>query len=319
VARKAFKDGFKKDKGEARFRRSEVLHGSFNWANARTKLSENKLLLSKRMGNIKIIREREFPIFTATFTIEFEKEIKNIETSYIKNPTILGMDTNNGHLNFSDKTVKKYKRSLNLNELKKLKNKKAKKLVKEIEKLDYLQKKQSKRLEKAKKTKKKVSKNFYKTQYKINKIQTKHKNRRKNLLDGLSNEILSKTFDVLSIEELDVKSMTSKKNDNKNKIMPKQKVKQMRKNILNFSYSILHNMLLYKAPLTDKLVIQIEPKLTTSSCCKCGSIQKLELSDRVFNCLECDNIIDRDENSAINIRNRGINFVEALTVSCLSA
>ena len=334
VARKAFKDGFKKDKGEARFRRSEVLHGSFNWANARTKLSENKLLLSKRMGNIKIVREREFPngakikavrikknnnIFTATFTIEFEKEIKNIETSYIKNPVILGMDTNNGHLNFSDKTVKKYDRSLNLNELKKLKNKKAKKLVKEIEKLDYLQKKQSKRLEKAKKTKKKVSKNFYKTQYKINKIQTKHKNRRKNLLDGLSNEILSKTFDVLSIEELDVKSMTSKNNDNKNKIMPKQKVKQMRKNILNFSYSILHNMLLYKAPLTDKLVIQIEPKLTTSSCCKCGSIQKLELSDRVFNCLECDNIIDRDENSAINIRSRGINFVEALTVSCLSA
>jgi len=200
-----------------------------------------------------------------------------------------------------------------------LKNKKAKKLVKEIEKLDYLQKKQSKRLEKAKELKQKVSKNFYREQYKINKIQTKQKNRRKNLLDGLSNEILSKTFDVLTVEELDVKSMTSKEKDNKFKTMPKQKVKQMRKNILNFSYSILHNMLLYKAPLIDKFVVKVDPKYTTSSCCKCGHIQKLELKDRIFDCQECDNIMDRDLNSSLNIEYRGRIFVEELTSSCLAS
>jgi len=332
VAKNAFKDGFKKDKGEANFRRSEALHGAFNWANARTKLTNNKLLLSKRMGNIKIVREREFPPgskiktvrikkennqFFAVFTIEFELDIKEVNI-YKEDLKIIGMDTNNGHLNFSDQTIIKYKRSLNMNELKKLKNKYARKLVKEIEKLDYLQKQQSKRLEKAKKNKEKVSKNFYKTQYKINKIQTKQKNRRKNLLDGLSNEILSKAFDVLSVEKLDVKSMTSKKNDNKNKIMPKQKVKQMRKNILNFSYSILHNMLLYKAPLMNKLVIQINPEYTTSSCCECGNIQKLELSDRIFDCEECSNIRDRDDNSSINIEHRGRIFLEGLTSSCLA-
>jgi len=40
---------------------------------------------------------------------------------------------------------------------------------------------------------------------------------------------------------------------------------------------------------------------TTKTCSNCGSRQEISLSDRVFNCLKCGLLIDRDLNSAINM------------------
>ena len=43
---------------------------------------------------------------------------------------------------------------------------------------------------------------------------------------------------------------------------------------------------------------------SSKTCCKCGWVNKnLRLSDRVFNCNDCDNIIDMDVNASINLRN----------------
>jgi len=332
IAIKAFKDGFKKDKGFVHFRRSNVLHGGFSWVNARTKLTDKYILLSKRLGKIKIKRERPFPensklksvrikkengLYFAVLTIELSLK-KLSETDFIQSyEDSLGMDTNNGHLDFSDGSKINYKRSLTMSELKRLKNKQAKKLVRELNKIEYLQKKQSKRIETAKKTKSKVSKNFTKTQRKINKIQTKIKNRRKNLLDKISNEILSKAFSVLFLEDLSVKSMTAKKNDKKSKSMSKKKSKQMRKNILNFSYSTLHSMLYYKAMLNGRLVIFVDPRNTTKSCSVCGNIKDMDIRDSKYIC-DCGLNIGRDLNSAINIHQRGITFFEELNSSCLA-
>jgi putative transposase len=333
VARKAFSDGFTSEKGMAKFRRSNILHGAFSWTNARTKIYDNHFNLSARMKNIKVHRERKFPEnsklkavrvkkendkFFVVFSIEIDKKKlseKDFENQYQDS---LGMDTNNGHLDFSDGSVLKYKRSLTIGELKKLKNKQAKKLVNELNKMDFLQKKQSKREDKAKNTKSKVSKNYYKTQKKINKIQNKIKNRRKNLLDKVSNEILSKAFSVLFLEDLAVQKMTAKKNDKKSKSMSKWKSKQMRKNILNFSYSTLHSMLSYKAMLNERLVIFVDPRNTTKTCSACGNIKNMKLSDRKYIC-NCGLNIDRDLNSAINIHQRGITFFEELNSSCLTA
>jgi len=334
IARKAFSDGLKKssDKGFARFRKSDILHGAFSWVNVRTKLTDKHILISKRMGKIKLKRERLFPNKSDLRMVRFKKENeqwfvifsirlnqKNInEENFMGDiKDTLGMDTNNGHLDFSDGTTQRYPRSLTIGELKKLKNKKAKKLVKELEKIEFLQQKQSKREEICKKTKSKVGKNYYKTQKQINKVQTKIKNRRKNLLDKVSNEVLSKAFSVLIIEDLSVKDMTSKKNDKQSKIMSKRTSKQMRKNMLNFSYTTLHDMLSYKAMLTGRLVKSINPKNTTKQCSCCGQIKEMKLSDRIYNC-DCGLTLDRDLNSAINIEHRGITFFEALKSSDLA-
>ncbi len=151
-------------------------------------------------------------------------------------------------------------------------------------------------------------------------MKEKHKNRRKNLLDKVSNEILSKAFSVLFLEDLNVKQMTSKKNKNKKSNgMSKGKNKSMRKNILNFAYSTLHSKLYYKAMLMDRLVLFVNPAYTTQDCSSCGSRNKLSLKQRIYNCA-CGFSLARDWNSAINIKTKGYQtFFEVINPSSLTS
>ncbi|MGA9377319.1 MAG: transposase [Phormidium sp.] len=50
-----------------------------------------------------------------------------------------------------------------------------------------------------------------------------------------------------------------------------------------------------------ELVDRWFPSSKTCSCC--GHIQEMKLSDRVFDCQECDNIMDRDLNASVNLEN----------------
>jgi putative transposase len=45
---------------------------------------------------------------------------------------------------------------------------------------------------------------------------------------------------------------------------------------------------------------------STKTCSKCGNIQNIELSERVYVCSSCRNIMDRDWNAANNILNEGL-------------
>jgi len=45
---------------------------------------------------------------------------------------------------------------------------------------------------------------------------------------------------------------------------------------------------------------------STKTCSKCGNIQEIALDERVYVCKNCDNIMDRDYNSGINIENEGL-------------
>jgi putative transposase len=44
---------------------------------------------------------------------------------------------------------------------------------------------------------------------------------------------------------------------------------------------------------------------TTGKCSNCGHTQKLDLSDRVFQCQHCGHTLGRDHNAAINILEAG--------------
>jgi putative transposase len=45
---------------------------------------------------------------------------------------------------------------------------------------------------------------------------------------------------------------------------------------------------------------------STKTCSKCGNIQKMALDERIYACKKCDNIMDRDHNSSINILDEGL-------------
>jgi transposase len=65
-------------------------------------------------------------------------------------------------------------------------------------------------------------------------------------------------------------------------------------------------MLLYKCMLYGKALVILDERDTSKMCCACGQKQDMPLWKRTYRCTntECRLVIDRDENSAVNILKR---------------
>ena len=106
--------------------------------------------------------------------------------------------------------------------------------------------------------------------------------------------------DVISVEDLNIKDMT------------KDNFKTLNRSILDASWGKFISYLTYKAEKAGKLVVPVDPNYTSQLCSRCGSIRKLSLSERVYNCESCGLTIDRDYNSSINIKKRGIEHINIM-------
>ena len=63
-------------------------------------------------------------------------------------------------------------------------------------------------------------------------------------------------------------------------------------------------MLTYKCALAGKTVAFIDERDTSKTCSGCGHKQDMPLYQRTYRCGNCGLVMDRDENSAINILRR---------------
>ncbi|MBB6048648.1 RNA-guided endonuclease InsQ/TnpB family protein [Armatimonas rosea] len=75
------------------------------------------------------------------------------------------------------------------------------------------------------------------------------------------------------------------------------------------------SILKHKAESAGVEVVGVDPQNTTQACSNCGClpVEKLTLKVRVYKCLHCGLILDRDHNAAINIRNKA--WIEPLGVN----
>lgn len=114
---------------------------------------------------------------------------------------------------------------------------------------------------------------------------------RQALLHELS-DYLTKTFSVITIEDLNVKGMV--------------KNRKLSRAISDAGFGYLREMIKYKAHLRNCIIVianRFFPSSKTCSCC--GKIKEnLTLADRVFNC-ECGFSADRDLNAALNLNKYG--------------
>jgi transposase len=60
-------------------------------------------------------------------------------------------------------------------------------------------------------------------------------------------------------------------------------------------------MLLYKCVLYGKELHQLDERNTSKMCSGCGRMQAMPLWKRTYRCVECGLVMDRDDNSAVNI------------------
>lgn len=80
----------------------------------------------------------------------------------------------------------------------------------------------------------------------------------------------------------------------------------MRKSILDVAWTQFMQMTVAKAAEAGRRVMLVDPRNTTKLCSSCGEIVSKQLSERVHTGPHCGLVLDRDENAALNILQRGL-------------
>lgn len=148
---------------------------------------------------------------------------------------------------------------------------------------------------KAKKKNKKegaTHKNIEKQKLRVQKIYQRIANTRHDYQNKVIAEIIKREPSFITIEDLNVRGM--------------MKNKHLSRAIANQGFSQFVSKLKYKCYLNGIELRQVDRFYPSSKiCCLCGQIKTdLKLSDRVYRC-DCGNIIDRDYNASINLKNAG--------------
>ncbi len=134
--------------------------------------------------------------------------------------------------------------------------------------------------------KKKGSANRRKARYRLAKQHIRVVNQRSDFLHKLSHK-LTKSYFFVAVEDLNIKKMV--------------KNHWLAKSINDASWNSFVQMLSYKAVTSGGQFIRVNPRDTSKTCSKCGTITEMPLSKREFLCPRCGFVCHRDLNASINI------------------
>ena len=140
--------------------------------------------------------------------------------------------------------------------------------------------------------------NWNKARIKVANLQKHISNQRNDFLHKLTTDLV-KNYDVIAIEDLDVKAM-------------KETDKSVRnKRIGDVSFAEFRRQLAYKSSWYGKYLVVIDRYYPSSQICHvCNHRDEKKSEDiRSWNCPHCGNQLDRDINAAINILNEGLRLL----------
>jgi putative transposase len=143
-----------------------------------------------------------------------------------------------------------------------------------------------------------------------NHIWEKIGNCKNNWIENVTTE-LSRKYDKIKVEKLDIQNITNKEKGKKKAAAKKTKseenkelthAKQIRRGFAEVSHAQFLTRL--KDKIGKSNVIEVNSAYTSMKCSNCGHIKgDLKLSDREWDCPSCGAHHNRDSNAAINIYN----------------
>ncbi len=144
--------------------------------------------------------------------------------------------------------------------------------------------------------KKKGSNNRQKARRKVAKVHSKISRCREDFLHKLSRKIVNEN-QVIAVENLNVKAMVRNHN--------------LAKAISDCSWGMFCTMLKYKAEWQGKTYIEVDRFFPSSKTCHVclNQVGSLPLDVRIWTCVHCKTIHDRDINAAINIRDESLRIL----------
>jgi putative transposase len=158
--------------------------------------------------------------------------------------------------------------------------------------------KKLKRLQRKLSRKQKGSRNREKAKSKLNRLHYKIKCQRSDYLHKASYAI-TKQYKVICVEDLNIRGMIANR--------------KLSRAISDQGWAMFVNMLQYKSLSNGGITVRINRFLPSSKTCSCcGHKQDMPLNIRIYTCPNCGNVLDRDINAAINIRNWGIEEISRM-------
>lgn len=141
----------------------------------------------------------------------------------------------------------------------------------------------------------KGSNNYYKQRRRIARFHEHIANQRRDFLHKQSRQITN-AYDCVAIEDLDMKAMSQALN--------------FGKSVADNGWGMFTQMLRYKLNEQGKQLVKVSKWFPSSKTCSvCGFVkQELSLSERTYIC-DCGNVLDRDMNAAINIKDEAIRML----------
>lgn len=141
--------------------------------------------------------------------------------------------------------------------------------------------------------KNKGSNRFKKVKKHLSKTYNRLGNTKKDYLHKESLKLIKCKESIISLGDIKIQSIIDNKNTKRGLV----------KSFYQNSLGIFKQYVVYKSIKYNKLCLMIDERMTSKTCSCCGSINYgLKLSDRIYSCLKCKNSIDRDHNSAINMK-----------------
>ena len=143
----------------------------------------------------------------------------------------------------------------------------------------------------------KNSNNYNKQSEKIAKLHAKAKHRREDFLHQIAVRLV-RTYDVIAIEDLDMAAM--------------KKALSLGKSVSDVGWGRFTEILEELCLKYGKILVRVSRWYPSSKTCHhCGyKNDDLQLSDRVYVCPVCGNIMPRDKNAAINILEEGLRILK---------
>ena len=136
------------------------------------------------------------------------------------------------------------------------------------------------------------SKNYYKQLEKVQKIQAKIANQRKDFLHKLSRQLVNE-YDVICFEDLNLSKLKQTLN--------------FGKSISDEGFGMFRTFVKYKAEREGKYFILVDKMFASTKLCSvCNNKnENITLATREWNCPHCGTHHERDHNAAINIQREG--------------
>ena len=156
--------------------------------------------------------------------------------------------------------------------------------------------------------KKKGSNNRNKARVLLARVYDKVTNIRVNRNHQISRSYVD-AYDTIIVEDLNIPDMVNKQHRIK-KMSPSAR-RTLRRNIHDAAWGDFTRKLEYKAEGAGKRVVRVEAKNTTQACSHCGELVLKDLTIRTHKSPYCGFEMDRDQNAAMNILNKGLTIIRA--------